>query len=228
MTPRRHLATGFIAVLLFAACGSSAATPTGQPSPTASDAPPAAAFDPSVPTACLGLEEPDCGRALEAAVTVLPAARDRVAYVEVGPFGCLTGERCPRNLAARPEGQVLFELGQGDPIAVRVKLAADGSLSVEPGEAFTVKLDPSSLPGTLGEGPNQFSLGHCGLWSGVDVEGAWWDPVGFVDASHNDAINAADGILALTDPNHATFTTPGGLVVNLVRRAGPKHLPLCQ
>ena len=42
-----------------------------------------------------------------------------------------------------------------------------------------------------------------------------------------DAINAADGTFAPSDPNHATFTSDGGFSVNVVRRVGEKYLPGC-
>ncbi len=69
---------------------------------------------------------------------------------------------------------------------------------------------------------------HCGLWSGIDAGGSWWDPVGPVDGDHPDAINAADGTLTVLDPDHATFTSRGGLTVQLQRHEGAKYLPLCQ
>ena len=56
---------------------------------------------------------------------------------------------------------------------------------------------------------------------------AWWDPVGFVETDHSDAINSANSTFAASDPNHATFTSDGGLTVNLVRRVGEKYLPGC-
>ncbi len=87
-------------------------------------------------------------------------------------------------------------------------------------------LGPSSPP-PAGLGPRPFSLGHCGLWSGIDVGGSWWDPVGGVDGDHPDAINAADGTMAIIDPEHAIFTSKGGLTVQLLRRDGEKYLPMC-
>ena len=49
-----------------------------------------------------------------------------------------------------------------------------------------------------------------------------------MDGDHPDAINAADGTLTIQDPDHATFTSKGGLTVQLVRHEGDKYLPLCQ
>ena len=219
------------AMALLAACGAPPA-PSPAASPVATDAaatdpaPGSGAVDPALPRACLGLADPDCGQALDAAAGVVDGLGP-IAYVEVGPFGCRDGEGCPPTLLARPSGQVTFEPAAGDPIAVMVTLGPDGVLTAERGEAFTIRLDPSSAAGQL-TGPIPFSLGHCGLGSGVDVDGSWWDPVGFVNSDHGDSINAADGTFAPTDPNRATFTSDGGLVATLLRRTGPKHLPLCQ
>ncbi len=163
---------------------------------------------------------------LEAASAGLTATDPPVAYVEVGPFGCSVGQGCPGSLAARPSGRVLFEPVEGEGIEIQVQLGADGQLALERAQAFGVRVRPSSIPGQLA-GPMPFSLGHCGLWSGVDLDGSWWDPIGVVNFDHGDAINAAEGTIAPSDRDHATFTSKGGLVVNLVRRAGEKYLPLC-
>ena len=213
-----------------------AGSAASQSPPAASDAPaspeasvgPAAstgtALDPAVLHACFGLNEVDCGRALHAAAAVLPAAFP-VGYVQVGPFGCATGEGCDTTLLVRPAGQVIFEPTTGEPIAVQVTLE-DGELRAERGEAFMVRVAPQSPP-QRPAGPFPFSLGHCGVGSGIDVDGSWWDPVGFVDADHGDAINAAEGAIVFADQSHATFTSKAGFTVNLLRRVGEKHLPLC-
>jgi hypothetical protein len=181
---------------------------------------------PSIPIACLGLEEPDCSAAIEAAAADL-GSDDEAVYAEVGPFGCPQAEGCPNTLAARPSGQVVFERTNGEPVAIAVNAAADGTITTAPGEWFTVAVAPSSTRGQLAGQPITYSLGHCGLGSGIDVDESWWDPVGFVPIDHPDAINAASGTFAASDPNHATFTSDGGFMVSLVRRVGDKHLPMC-
>jgi hypothetical protein len=72
-----------------------------------------------------------------------------------------------------------------------------------------------------------FTLGHCGVLSGIDLDGSWWDPVGPVPINSGEAVNATAGIMTVTDPNHAAFTTPTGFAIQLQRRAGPKLLPFC-
>jgi hypothetical protein len=210
MAPARFVA--FVA-LIAAGCAASAGA---SPEPS----------QPAVPYACLGLELHDCTVAFEAAANDLSPG-DEIIYAEVGPFGCPNGEGCPNTLVARPSGQVVFERSNGEPIAINVTAAADGAITTAPGEWFTVSVAPSSTAGQLGADPIPYSLGHCGLGSGIDVDGSWWDPVGFIHIDHGDAINAASGTFAPAGPNHATFTSDGGFSVNVVRRVGDKHLALC-
>lgn len=151
-----------------------------------------------------------------------------MVYADVGPFSCPNEAGCPNTLAFRPAGQVAFERSNGKLVLVSVSAAADdGTLATSPGEFFGIAVAPSSTAGQLRAEPIAFSLGHCGLMSGVDVDGSWWDPVGFVESDHSDAINSANGTFAASDSNHATFTSAGGLTVNLVRRVGEKYLPGC-
>jgi hypothetical protein len=210
----RVFAVAFLA-LLAAACSSTAATPG-----------PSAGEGPGTPVACLGLEQPDCMRAYDAAAAAL-APDVEVVYAEVGPFGCPNEPGCPYTLTGRPSGQVVFERANGEPVAISVTAAADGTIATAPGESFSVAVAPTSLPGQLRTEPTLYSLGHCGLGSGIDIDGSWWDTVGFVDIDHGDAINAADGTFTPHDPNHATFVSDGGFEVSLVRRIAEKHLPMC-
>jgi hypothetical protein len=204
---------GLIALLAVTGCTNAAGT---VPSKTPESA---------IPYACLGLEEPDCRSVLDAASAEL-GPDDVVVYAEIGPFGCPADVGCANTLAARPSGQVVFERSTGEPITFSVNAGVDGTITTGPGEWFTVAVPPSSVAGNLA-GPIPVSLGHCGLMSGVDVDGSWSDPVGFVDVDHADSINAANGTFTPSDPNHATYATAGGFTVNLVRRVGEKHLPLC-
>jgi hypothetical protein len=145
--------------------------------------------------------------------------------VEIGPFGCALTSPCERTLVARPAGAVTVEIvGRNEPLAGAATAGPDG-ITVAAGPAFSVTLAPSSARAVVGQVP--IELGHCGLLSGIDLDGSWWDPVGFVDVDHADAVNASKAVVTATGPNHATLRTAGGLVVQLVRRAGPKALPLC-
>ena len=207
-----------LALLAVVAAGCSAAAGS---TPDAS-----AAEGPGIPAACFGLAQPDCTLAFEAAQQDL-APGDQVVYAEVGPFGCPNEAGCPNTLAGRPSGQVVFERSDGKQVAISVTAGADGTITTSPGELFTVAVSPTSTAGQLVGQPIPYTLGHCGVNSGIDVDGSWWDPIGFVDIDHGDAINAADGTFAPHDANHATFTSDGGLSVTVVRRVGDKHLPMC-
>ena len=237
---RRPLST--VASLLFVAslaagCGAagvSTAQPSAAPSAPASAEPsdaasvvPGGEVDLDTPTACVGLGATDCERARALAATALGPGDPPAVYVQVGPFGCVAGDRCPTTLAARPEGDVVVEWPGGTAIAIHLAVAPDGTFDASRGEAFGIALEPTSVPG-LAAGPVQYTLGHCGVFSGIDVGGSWWDPVGPVDLDSGDAINATTGVLTVTDPDHASFTTPTGFAVQLQRRDGPKFLPLCQ
>jgi hypothetical protein len=79
-----------------------------------------------------------------------------------------------------------------------------------------------------------FSLGHCGLFSPVDVDGAFWDALDGTDASDapldlaTDAemVNAISGSIVI-DGDELTFRTEGGATVRFARHAGEKEFPGC-
>jgi len=222
-----YVASVLAAALLLAACASATATspPAGPTNETqASATAPQAVRLEGVPTACVGLGEPDCRRVVAHVTTLLTADAPRIGYVQVGPFGCPAVQGCPTTLVARPEGDIVLE-GAGEALSFHIKVT-DGNLDARRQEVFAVELPAMSGPAVLG-GPRPFTLGHCGLWSGIDVAGSWWDPVGPVDYDHGDAINAAEGTIAPIGPDRAVFTSRNGFVVQLVRRDGPKHLPFC-
>jgi hypothetical protein len=209
---------------------SSGSGPTGSavspPSETQRSAAPGPTGAPEtvVATACYGLGDVDCRRVAGHIATMLTAGDPSVRYLQVGPFGCADADRCPTTLLARPEGDVTAESPDGA-VSFHVRTVG-GVITAERQEAFGIALAPSSSP-PVPAAPLPLTLGHCGLWSGIDVGGSWWDPVGPVDLDHPDAINAAPGTFAAADRDHAVFTSRAGLVVQLVRRDGEKFLPLC-
>jgi hypothetical protein len=160
------------------------------------------------------------------AASVLTPTDPAPIYVQVGSFFCAAGERCPMDLQARPEGDVMVEFPGAAAISVHLKVAADGSFEASRDQGFLFPVEPSSAPG-LALGATPYALGHCGIFSGIDHGGTWWDPVGPVDTDHTDSINAAAGTLTVTDPLHATFVSDGGFTVQLLRRVGPKAMPGC-
>ena len=225
----RHLALAALAAIAIIGCSASggASTTGASAGPTAapSAAAPSAAEAVGPPMACLGLGPGDCLRAREAATAELTPADPPVVYVQVGGFGCPVEPGCPTTLAARPDGDVSVEFAEGAGINVHVTALPDGTIEATRGESMGVAVAPASP--AAAPGPTPFTLGHCGLFSGIDIDGSYWVPVGLVDYDHPDAINAASGVFAPTDPDHATFTSTGGLVVTLQRHPGAKLLPLC-
>lgn len=214
-----------VCLALMVACAASAVSvspPAASPRPEPT---PDIVGIPGVPTACLGLGEQDCGRVAAHVATLLPAGGPAVTYLQVGPFRCPGEQACAPGLAARPEGEVVVEF-PGAASAFLIKTRG-GGLDAQPLDVFGVHLPPTTRP-PLPAAAQPFTLGHCGLWSGIDFGGSWWEPVGFVDFGHTDAINAAGGRLVLVGPDRAMFTSNGGLIVELARRDGEKFLPLCR
>jgi hypothetical protein len=229
--PLAVLALGTTLILVVAAVlvactspGPSATPLPTSPSPSATPSAASGVVLAGVPTACIGLGDEDCTRVVAMVATLLDPADPAVRYIQVGPFGCLDGQRCPTTLAARPEGDISLESADG---ALSFHGTARGGVpQAVPQEVFGVSLPPTSAA-PIPAGPQPFTLGHCGLWSGIDVGASWWDPVGVIDYDHPDAINAAEGTFARLDPDRAVFTSHGGLTVQLIRRNGPKFLPFC-
>ena len=91
-----------------------------------------------------------------------------------------------------------------------------GSASIEPAIAY------------------RFSLGHCGLFSPIDVDGSFWDPVEGRTASgapldldgDPEMINATAGFFVIIG-DEARFRTETGTVLELRRHPGEKEFPGC-
>lgn len=199
--------------------------PTTAPSPT--EAPPVGGIiDPSTPTGCISLAPEDCARARAFAATVLTGDDPPVTYVQVGPFGCSAGDPCPETFLSRPEGDVVLELAGGVGVNVHLVVEADGSFEAVRTEGMGIALPPASARDGQ-DGARLFQLGHCGIFSGMDVDGSYWDPVGPISFATGEAVNETSGVLTLTGPDRATFTAPRGFTVQLVRHDGPKFLPFC-
>lgn len=73
----------------------------------------------------------------------------------------------------------------------------------------------------------ELTLGHCGVSSGIDVDGSFWDPVGVIDGGEPSLVNTADARFTLTTPDAALLVTQAGTVLQIVRHQGPKFLALC-
>lgn len=106
-----------------------------------------------------------------------------------------------------------------------------------PADADTVSVGPESAPGTLTVGTAvAFTLGHCGLYSPVDLDGSLWQPLGGHDAAggaiDSDAeigelINETRGELVLLTPDTAEFRSFSGVVVGFARAPGELDYGLC-
>jgi hypothetical protein len=110
-------------------------------------------------------------------------------------------------------------------------------VAVLPADASTVSVTPESEAGTLVVGTAiEYALGHCGLWSPVDLDGSLWQPVGGQDpdggvidedAEIGELINATPGSFVLVTPDAGLFTSTTGLTVAFERAPGELAYPLC-
>lgn len=108
-----------------------------------------------------------------------------------------------------------------------------GEYAGVPGPKGGTVLEPASRSVTDGQS-YEFSLGHCGLASPVDIDGSFWNategrredgaPMN-LDADP-EAINATPGVIALVG-DEARFRTQSGGVIRFERHAGAKEFPGC-
>ena len=154
------------------------------------------------------------------ALAWLPAAGPTATYVQVGTIECDTGQ-CEGIFLVR------LELLGAQPRVVSVNLVGDKAVNVAPVDVFDSNAPVEPTSPRLDANVVPFDLGHCGIFSGIDVDGTFWDPAGFVNGAHPDAINSAPGTFALISATTAILRTNGGLTVQLVRHPGPKYLPGC-
>jgi hypothetical protein len=208
MRPFRSIAGSIGVTILLAGCGSTAPVT------------PSASVTVSTPVACVEFDQARCDRALGLALERLPATP---SWVQVAWSLC--DGPCPGEEHGAWRAHVTIEFPDGRP-PVAARLEVDGAaVSWEEIETFMVAVEPQSE--RTNAAVLELELGHCGLASGIDVDGSFWDPVGPVDAEHPDAINAARAVFTPFGPDVATLRTGGGLAVQLIRHAGPKHLPGC-
>lgn len=100
----------------------------------------------------------------------------------------------------------------------------------------TATVAPHTPPGELAIGvARDFTLGHCGLISPIDIDGSLWDPIAGHDGNGgplsevqlSELINGTPTIVTLTAPNTAELLTPSGAVIALQRHDGPRTYFLC-
>ena len=100
---------------------------------------------------------------------------------------------------------------------------ARGGMTLEP---ISTSIEPATA--------YRFSLGHCGLFSPIDVNGSFWDPVEGRTASgapldldgDPEMINATAGFFVVIG-DEARFRTETGTVLELRRHPGEKEFPGC-
>ena len=95
-------------------------------------------------------------------------------------------------------------------------------------EEFTSEVSPQTPEDelTVGEERN-YTLGHCGLISPIDIDGSLWDPIGtaaaLTEEHEGELINATPVVVVPIGETTMEMHTPAGAVVVLMRHEGPRR-----
>lgn len=157
--------------------------------------------------------------------------RQRVLLGVLG-VAAITAAGCAPEIASSPSSDQ-FTLSFVPPEQAGELPAAGPFVEGRPGANGATIFRPTSAA-VVERAPYRFSLGHCGLLSPVDVDGAFWDPVDAVGASgrvvdlNNDGemINQTAGVIILIG-DKAFFRTESGTIVRFDRHDGEKAFSGC-
>jgi hypothetical protein len=217
---RQLLARAVTAITIslgIAACG---------PRPSASPEGPTVAPAVDVALACWTVADAECRGIFEAALARLPVGRPPAVAARVMAYGCESGP-CDPGVLARGQGQVQIEyVGGGGLISWELTLAGGGGLAFSPPTEAIGRASQPQSGRAAGQVAN-VSLGHCGLYSPIDFDGSFWDPIGSVDGDAPEAINSASGTIRLLGPQEAEFRAPSGFTVRLRRHPGAQVFQGC-
>jgi hypothetical protein len=219
-----------LAITLVTACAT--ATPSNPPAATVSAAPTEMPSPPPVESGiaelargCWRIKEPGCGEALRAVSDALAQApAHSYGYATVEFMGCAK-ELCGDTIEEGDLVRVVLEPVDGS-AAVEGRVERQGAVLAaiaRPAEGY-FPVEPGSPEAAQGV-PVPVALGHCGLYSGIDADGSFWDPVGLIDPDEPATINSADGTMVIT--GDAAVLDAGTLHLDLVRHRGLKYLPGC-
>lgn len=71
----------------------------------------------------------------------------------------------------------------------------------------------------------EFALGHCGIVSPIDFDGALWNLA--EEPATDDVYRDLQGTITLVDDEHAQFRSDDGLILKLERTQGPQLVKDC-
>ena len=172
-------------------------------------------------TACIGLLAAQCEQALAALAVNLPGVTP--SYVAVGHKLC--DGPCPGSERGVWIGGLWIEFADGRK-SLNIHIEVDGA-TVEWEDIPSAIVEVSPRSRRLTAPTTEFTFGHCGLGSGIDVDGSFWDPIGMIDPDNLDLVNSANARFTLNSPDSAIVVTEGGAVLQLVRHVGSKYFFLC-
>jgi hypothetical protein len=196
--------------------------PTPSPSPDASSV----GLPVGLALSCWSVGDAECRAIFQAAVARVPPGRPPAVAARVMAYGCEAGP-CAPGVLARGQGQVQIEYAGGGGL-IRWELTMGGAGSL----AFS---SPSEFAGRSSQPQSKraaapvaaVSLGHCGLYSPIDFDASFWDPIGPVDGDAPEAVNITSGTIRLLDAVDAEFRAPSGFTVHVRRHPGASAVEGC-
>jgi hypothetical protein len=210
-----------VAAILLAAVAACSQTPSGSPGSSDDDVVPALVLG------CLSIEQFECEFVATKVLHELPAERGAPFTIQIHLFSCPDANPgCPRSLLAR-DGQVTVEYADGGEPINRSVSGPPAEPRFGEGLFDGVGLSQPSSPRVAGVGPFAFDVGHCGITWQVDFDGSFWVPIGQADGDASAMINGDSGQIRLLGPTLAEYRNAEGLVTQLARFPGPKHIWGC-
>lgn len=219
MRPGRHGTSLVGSILLLGAVALLGACGPGPESPS----PSAAGAGPIV--ACMALPAAECEPLARDVLDVVSQDAPQIVRIEVGPVEKAAQPR-QRSLVGAESVIIVLEFAQTSPAWLEVDPRTRPPVVLRTQPSQIEPATPLSAPfGDAGMQP--LLLGACGLASGIDFDGSWWDPIGEIDAYAPESSGPTRGAITLTTATTAIFETESGFRINLVRHVGPKWVAGC-
>jgi hypothetical protein len=175
--------------------------------------------------ACMALPSAECEPLARDVLNVVSQDAPQIVRIEVGPVE-KAAQPLQRSLVGAESVIIVLEFAETSPTWLEIdpRTRPPAILRTQPS-----RIEPATpVSAPLGDaGMQPLLLGTCGLASGIDFDGSWWDPIGEIDAYAPESSGPARGGITLMTANTAIFETESGFRINLVRHLGPKWVAGC-
>jgi hypothetical protein len=201
------------AVVILAACG------------TVPESPGPSAVGPGPIVACMSLPAAECEPLARDVLNVVSQEAPQIVRIEVGPVE-KAAQPQQRSLVGAESVVIVLEFAQTSPARLEIDPRTRPPVVLRTQPSQIEPSAPMSAP-NRDAGMQPLLLGTCGLASGIDFDGSWWDAIGEIDAYAPESSGPARGAITLMTESTAMFETESGFRINLVRHNGPKWVRGC-